>query len=84
MSRRSLEIIDAVIEANALTMDRQAERIDQYAELMRQEMERRVRAEVDRDHLAQQLAAERAAREAAEHERDAERARPWWRRIWRG
>jgi hypothetical protein len=55
ITERALAIIDAVIRANAETMERQAERIDRYGELLRQEMERRVWAEVDRDHLAERL-----------------------------
>jgi excisionase family DNA binding protein len=60
---RALDILDTVLRANAETMDKQAERIDRYSDLLRQEMERRVRAEADRDaekrradDLARQLA----------------------------
>jgi hypothetical protein len=81
ITERALAILDTVLRANAETMDRQAARIDQYAEMMRQEMERRVRAEAERDTLREritdlaQLAAERQAE--LEELRDRER-RPWW------
>jgi excisionase family DNA binding protein len=80
ITKRSLEIIDAVIHANAETMERQAERIDRYGELLRQEMERRVRAEADRDHLAERLKAAETqlAAERAEAARRAERRFRWW------
>jgi excisionase family DNA binding protein len=79
-TERSLEIIDAVLRANAETMDKQAERIDRYGELLRQEMERRVRAEADRDHLAERLAQTESqlAAERAEAVRLRARRFRWW------
>ncbi len=77
---KQVESLRREIAPHLKFLKKQVEKIEK-AELMRQEMERRVRAEADRDHLTQQLATERAAREAAEHERDAERARPWWSKI---
>jgi hypothetical protein len=74
LTMRSLDILDALLRANSDTMERQAERIDQYGELLRQEMERRVRAE------ERAIAADRRA-DQAERERDALRARRWW-RFW--
>jgi hypothetical protein len=68
-TERALAILDTVLRANVETMDRQAAQIDQYSELLRQETERRVRAEARADHLA-----EEAARLRAEAAR-----RRWWR-----
>jgi excisionase family DNA binding protein len=81
---RALDILDAVIRANAETMDKQAERIDRYSALLRQEMERRVRAEARADTMAERLTQTEAqlAAERAEAARARERRFRWW--PWRG
>ena len=74
ITERSLAIIDAVIRANAETMDRQAERIDRYSELLRQEQERRIRAETASEIHQARISELEAALIAAR--------RSWWRKLW--
>lgn len=87
---RALDILDALFQANAKTMERQAERLERYADLLWQETAKRAAAEeradqAERERTAAQdalmdaqaaLDRERAAREQAEREL---RERRWWR-----
>lgn len=60
---RALDILDAVLRANADTMDKQAERLDRYADLLWQETAKRAAA--DEHAIAADRRADRAERERA-------------------
>jgi hypothetical protein len=71
---RALDILDALLRGNAETMERQAERIDRYGDLLWQEAAKRAAAE-ERASLEQQRADRETKRaDRAEADRDEARA----------
>jgi hypothetical protein len=80
-SDASDEILRIILNANAETMDRQAARIEQLHDLLRDASSRAAAAEASAAVMAELIDAARAARQAAESERDRLKGRGWWARL---